>query len=90
MAKKPSKIEKFKANLAALIYKLVGPRLVQVAARTSVQQGFFGRVGLHTLPQSRPFYTGACEMQALGRDPSYGNLEYFELTAANAADLVNK
>lgn len=72
------------------IYKLVGLRLVQVAARTSVQQGFSGRVGLHTLPQSRPFYTEACGMQALGPDPSYGKLEYFELAAAKAVYLLNQ
>ena len=72
------------------IYKLVGLRLAQVAARTSAEEGFSGRVGLHSLPQSRPFYTGACEMQALGPDASYSSLEYFELTAAKAADLLNK
>jgi len=75
---------------SAPIYKLVGLRLAQVAARTSVQEGFSGRVGLHSLPQSRPFYTGSCEMQALGPDASYSSLEYFELTAAKAADLLNK
>lgn len=72
------------------VYKLVGLRLTQVAARTSVQEGFSGRMGLHSLSQSTPFYTGACEMQALGPDPNYGKLEYFELTAAKAADLLNK
>ncbi len=71
-------------------YKGVGLRLVQVASRASVQEGFSGRVGLHSLPQSRPFYTTACEMQALGPDASYGNLEYFELSAAKAASLLKK
>jgi len=56
--------------------------MMQAAARLSGDEGFSGRVGLHSLPQSRPFYTSVCEMQALGPDPSYHHLEYFELTAA--------
>jgi hypothetical protein len=75
---------------ASPIYKGVGVRLIQAAARLSIDEGFSGRVGLHSLPQSRPFYTNACEMQALGPDAGYGNLEYFELTAAKAAELLNK
>jgi len=61
--------------------------MMQAAARLSGDEGFSGRVGLHSLPQSRPFYTSVCEMQALGPDPSYHHLEYFELTAAKAAEL---
>ena len=75
---------------ASPVYKGVGVRLIQAAARLSIDEGFSGRVGLHSLPQSRRFYTIACEMAALGPDASYGNLEYFELTAAKAADLVKK
>lgn len=71
-------------------YRGVGMRLVQAAARLSIDEGFAGRVGLHSLPQSTPFYTIACEMQALGPDTNYQNLEYFELTAAKAADLLRK
>jgi hypothetical protein len=75
---------------ASPIYKGVGVRLVQAAARLSIDERFAGRVGLHSLPQSIPFYTIACEMQALGPDASYHNLEYFELTAAKAAHLLKK
>jgi hypothetical protein len=75
---------------ASPIYKGVGVRLVQAAAQLSIDERFAGRVGLHSLPQSTPFYTIACEMQALGPDASYHNLEYFELTAAKAADLLKK
>jgi hypothetical protein len=71
-------------------FKGVGVRLIQAAARLSVREGFAGRVGLHSLPQSKPFYTMACEMTALGPDSNYGNLEYFELTAAKAKELLNK
>jgi hypothetical protein len=72
------------------IYKGVGVRLIQAAARSSIDEGFSGRVGLHSLPQSRPFYTIACEMHALGADAGYHNLEYFELTAAKVAALLKK
>jgi hypothetical protein len=71
-------------------YKGVGVRLMQAAARLSIGEKFAGRVGLHSLPQSRPFYTIACEMTADGPDPSYNNLEYYELTAAKAAVLLKK
>jgi hypothetical protein len=63
---------------------------MQAAARLSGDEGFAGRVALHSLPQSKPFYTAGCEMQALGADPNYHNLEYFELTAVKAAELLKK
>jgi len=68
----------------APLYKGVGRRLMQAAARLSGDEGFAGRVGLHSLPQATAFYVDACEMQALGPDSAYYNLEYFELTAAQA------
>jgi len=72
------------------IYKGVGVRLMQAAARTSIDEGFSGRVGLHGLAQAGPFYTNACEMEGLGPDPSYGKLEYFELAAAKAVEFLKK
>lgn len=70
------------------LYKGVGVRLIQAAARLSIDESFAGRVGLHTLPQSAGFYTNACEMTSLGLDSN--NLEYLELTAAKAAVLLKK
>jgi hypothetical protein len=70
------------------LYKGVGVRLIQAAARLSIDEGFAGRVGLHTLPQSAGFYANACEMAALGLDSN--NLEYLELTAAKAVVLLKK
>ena len=70
------------------LYKGVGVRLIQAAARLSIDEGFAGRVGLHTLPQSAGFYANACEMASLGIDSN--NLEYLELTAAKAAVLLKK
>jgi hypothetical protein len=37
------------------LYKGVGVRLIQAAARLSIDESFSGRVGLHTLPQSAVF-----------------------------------
>ena len=72
------------------MYKGIGVRLIQAAASLSIDEGFTGRIGLHSLPQSRPFYTLACEMMPLGPDANYGGLEYYELTAANAEKLLSK
>jgi hypothetical protein len=72
------------------MYKGIGVRLIQAAAKLSIDENFAGRIGLHSLAQSKPFYTTACEMTALGADVNYGNLEYFELTAAKAAELLKK
>jgi hypothetical protein len=75
---------------ASPVYKGIGLRLIQAAARSSVDEGFKGRVGLHSLSQSTPFYVTACEMASLGPDLNYHGLDYLELTAAKAADLLNK
>lgn len=72
------------------LYKGVGVRLVQAAARLSLSESFAGRVGLHSLPQSNLFYTKACGMETLGVDPNYQDLEYYELTAVKAAELLKK
>lgn len=70
------------------LYKGIGVRLIQAAARLSIDESFAGRVGLHTLPQSTGFYANACEMTSLGIDSN--NLEYLELTSAKAAVLIKK
>lgn len=70
------------------LYKGVGVRMIQAAARLSIDESFGGRVGLHTLPQSAGFYANACEMTSCGMDSN--NLEYLELTAAKAAVLIRK
>jgi hypothetical protein len=69
-------------------FKGVGARLMQAAVRLSKAEGFSGRVGLHALAQASPFYAGACAMQALGPDPNWDNLDYFELTAQAAEEFL--
>lgn len=72
------------------VYKGVGVRLIQAAARLSIEESFAGRVGLHSLGQSSSFYVNACEMTSLGPDVNYSDLEYFELTVAKATELLKK
>ena len=60
-------------------YRGVGPVLVREAILQSQREGFHGRLGLHSLPQSEHFYTG-CGMTGVERDAAKQNLLYFEMT----------
>lgn len=60
-------------------YRGVGGVLLREAILQSQQEGFHGRVGLHSLPQSEQFYT-ACGLMAVERDTAKQNLLYFEMT----------
>ena len=65
----------------------VGTVLLVEAVRLSVETGHGGRVGLHSLPQSEPFYI-RCRMSRVGPDPEYYDLTYFEYTEQQAADWL--
>ena len=69
----------------APIYRLVGPVLMHAAITRSVEEGFKGRVGLHSLPQAIPFYE-RCGFTNLGTRPDEyeGKLPYFESTPGAA------
>ena len=56
--------------------------------RASVDEGFHGRVGLHSLPQAEEFYEQKCGMTRIGVDPDYESLSYFELTQERAAEIL--
>jgi len=71
-------------------YKRVGPALVDVAIQLSMNEGFHGRVGLHSLPQSDDWYRGICGMTDLGKDPKKQNLRYFEMTIEQARAFLGK
>ena len=71
-------------------YGLIGPHLVERAVRLSWDEGFGGRIGLHALPQSEPFYGGACRMTSLGADEEHENLTYFELSRDNADRMLER
>ena len=58
----------------------VGVRLLEAAIEFSGEEGFGGRVGLHSLPQSTEFYRKY--MTDLGLDSSQSQgLRYFEMSA---------
>lgn len=69
------------------IFRGVGLNMVRVAVELSDAEGFRGRIGLHSLRQSAPFYRGACGMTDTGADADYYNLVYFEMTEAQAAEF---
>jgi hypothetical protein len=65
----------------------VGTVLLAEAVRLSVEDGFGGRVGLHSLPQAEAFYA-RCRMTNSGADPDYYDLTYFEYTGHQAAEWL--
>jgi hypothetical protein len=71
-------------------HRAVGPQLVEMAIRWSMQVGFKGRVGLHSLPQAEEFYRDHCLMTDLGLDASYEDLCYFEMTEPNAESYLSR
>lgn len=63
----------------------LGTILLGIAVDRSRDEGWCGRVGLHSLPQSEGFYTKK-GMKSLGADSAKSGLAYFEFTedAANS------
>jgi len=66
----------------------IGSLLFRTAIRLSMEEGFRGRVGLSSLPQSIDFYRNACGMTECGCHPHYPALTNFEITADQAAVLL--
>lgn len=66
-------------------YGQVGTVLLAAAIKISLDLGFNGRVGLHSLPQSEDWY--AKNMTDLGIDPKK-NLRYFEMTPEQANSFI--
>jgi hypothetical protein len=65
----------------------VGLVMIRAAIEVSREEGFQGRIGLHSLPRSEPFYV-RCGMTDFGIDGVYENLRYFEMTPEQAASLA--
>jgi Acetyltransferase (GNAT) domain len=61
----------------------VGSALVTATVALSDEEGFKGRLGLHSLPRAETFYR-KIGMTDLGQDSAYQNLRYFEMTAEQA------
>ena len=60
-------------------YKGIGRHLVATAVSLSVELGFKGRIGLHSLPQSESWYRDEAKFATDGYDESK-SMHYFELT----------
>ena len=71
-------------------YGGIGTLLLEAAVQKSKEEGFKGRLGLHSLPTSEQFYLKACGMTAVGRDPAKQNLLWFEFTPEQADRLVTR
>jgi len=68
----------------------VGSIFIRTAIEVSRLEGFKGRIGLHSLPQSESFYGNKCGMTDLGKDSNYQDLRYFEMTPEQALSFVLK
>jgi hypothetical protein len=66
----------------------VGTRLVEAAVRRSQEEGFQGRVGLHSLSTSERFYLEACGMLPGERDPAKQDLLWCEFTLETAEQFM--
>lgn len=73
-------------------YRGIGSLLMRAAIEASRQEGFKGRIGLHSLPQADVFYAKTCGMTDLGvdPDPNYSPMHYFEMTQEQAEAFVAK
>src|SRR2546430_640950 len=71
-------------------YHGVGTVMMAAAIQLSLDLGFKGRVGLHSLPGAEPFYKNDCGMVPLGNDAAYGNWMYFEITEEQAEAFHQK
>jgi hypothetical protein len=66
----------------------IGTVLIAEAVRLSLEAGFGGRVGLHSLPQAEEFYRTRCRMTEFGADPYYFDLVYFEYIGQQATEWL--
>lgn len=66
----------------------VGTRLIEAAVHKSMEEGFKGRVGLHSLPGAERFYLDVCGMTAFKQDPEKGNLLWYEFTPDQAKQFL--
>ena len=68
-------------------FRGLGSTMIRTAIEVSIAEGFRGRVGLHSLPQSESFYgdSDKCGMTNFGSDASCYALAYFEMTEQQAA-----
>jgi hypothetical protein len=66
--------------------EVFGISLIRAAIAVSLEEEFRGRIALHSLPQSEPFYGRF--MEDLGIDPNVEKLRYFEMSEERALKFV--
>ncbi|MBW4985876.1 hypothetical protein KZZ07_25360 [Mameliella sp. CS4] len=66
-----------------------GQMMIGAAVSLSFDEGFRGRIGLHSLSGAESFYRHRVKMTEFDPDPNYQNLRYFELSEAQAAGFFN-
>jgi len=73
-------------------YRGVGTLFIRAAIEASKEEGFKGRIGLHSLPQADAFYAQTCGMTDFGADPdpAYSPMHYFEMTPEQAEAFIAK
>ena len=65
-------------------FRGTGTVMIAAAIQLSMDLGYKGRVGLHSLRDAESFYQKGCGLTAPGRDAAYLNLMYFEMTETQA------
>ncbi len=65
-------------------FRGVGRTFILAAIHFSLDAGYKGRIGLHSLPNAEDFYENKCGMTRLGPDSSHQNLTYYEMTETQA------
>lgn len=72
-----------------VLYRGIGTALITAAIELSLEEGYKGRIGLHSLPQSNDFYA-KLGMTDLGPDAKCQKLRYFEMTSEQAKDCLGE
>ncbi|WP_166211880.1 GNAT family N-acetyltransferase [Cognatiluteimonas telluris] len=68
-------------------FRGVGTVLMRAAVQVSIDVGFKGRIGLHSLPKSERFYE-CLGLSPMNHDPDTQNLKYYELDEANVGSFI--
>ena len=71
-------------------FRGVGVTLLAAAVQLSKDEGFKGRIGLHSLPAAGKFYEEKCGMTVIGPDSQKQNLTYYEFTSEQAEAFLAK
>lgn len=61
-------------------FKYAGTRLLQTAVQFSIEMGYNGRIGLHSLPSAESYYANKVGMRQTQRIAMKDTLNYFELS----------